>query len=192
MSANFEGKKVLVAEIHEKLKDAKSLVLVDYMGIDVDEVTRLRKECREAGVDYKVYKNKLVKRATVGTSFEEINKDLIGPNAFVFSYDDATAPARVLKKFAKNSEALELKSGVIEGVYYTAEGIEKIADIPSRDVLISKILGSIKSPLVNLAYLLKAIADKKAAEGDSAGTEVKAEEAEHVESVAAEEAAAEE
>lgn len=189
MSANFEGKKVLVAEIHGKLKDAKSLVLVDYMGIDVDEVTRLRKECREAGVDYKVYKNKLVKRATEGTQFEEINKDLVGPNAFVFSYDDATAPARVLKKFAKDSKTLELKSGIIEGVYYDAQGIEKIADIPSREVLISKILGSIKSPLVNLAYLLKAIADKKAEGGDVAPVAEQAQEAEPVvEASAAEEA----
>lgn len=189
MSANFEGKKVLVAEIHGKLKDAKSLVLVDYMGIDVDEVTRLRKECREAGVDYKVYKNKLVKRATEGTQFEEINKDLVGPNAFVFSYDDATAPARVLKKFAKDSKTLELKSGIIEGVYYDAQGIEKIADIPSREVLISKILGSIKSPLVNLAYLLKAIVDKKAEGGEAAPVAEKAEEAEPVvEASAAEEA----
>ncbi len=187
MSANFEGKKVLVAEIHDKLKDAKSLVLVDYMGIDVEEVTKLRKECREAGVDYKVYKNNLFKRATEGTDYEEINKDLIGPNAFAFSYDDATAPARVLKKFAKDSKALELKSGIIEGVYYDSEGIEKIADIPSREVLISKILGSIKSPLANFAYLLKAIADKKAEEGDAPVVE-----AESVEAQPAEEAPAEE
>ncbi len=171
MSANFEAKKELVAEINGKLKDAKSLVLVDYMGINVEDATKLRKECREAGVDYKVYKNNLFKRATEGTDFEEINKDLIGPNAFAFSYDDATAPARVLKKFAKENEALELKAGIIEGVYYDTDGIEKIADIPSREVLIAKILGSIKSPLNNFAYLIKAIADKKAEGGEEAPVE---------------------
>ncbi len=191
MSANFEAKKVLVAEIHEKLNDAKSLVLVDYMGIDVEEATQLRKECREAGVDYKVYKNNLVKRALEGTGFEEIDKDLTGPNAFAFSYEDATAPARILKKFAKDSKSLELKSGIIDGVYYDVAGIEKIADIPSREVLLSKILGSIKSPLSNFAYLLKAIADKKAEEGDAPAEEAKVEEA-PVEEAKAEEAVAEE
>ncbi len=175
MSANFEAKKELVAEINGKLKDAKSLVLVDYAGINVEEATELRKQCREAGVDYKVYKNNLFKRATEGTDYEEINKDLVGPNAFAFSYDDATAPARVLKKFAKDSKSLELRSGIIEGVYYDVEGIEKIADIPSREVLIAKILGSIKSPLNNFAYLLKAIADKKAEEGDAPVEEAKEE-----------------
>lgn len=167
MSKNFDNKKRVVAEIHEKLLNAKSLVLVDYMGINVEEATRLRAECRKAGVEYKVYKNNLVKRATVGTPFEEINKDLTGPNAFAFSYEDAVSSARVLSDFAKDVKQFELRSGVVEGVYYDVDGIQKIAKIPPRDVLIGKLLGSLKSPISNLAYLLKAIADKKA-EGGSA------------------------
>ncbi len=162
MSKNFDNKKKVVSEIHEKLQNAKSLILVDYMGINVEEATRLRAECRKAGIEYKVYKNNLFKRATEGTQFEEINKDLTGPNAFAFSYDDATSSARVLNDFAKTAKSFELRSGIVEGVYYDTEGVEKIAKIPSREVLIAKLLGSLKSPVSNFAYLLKAIADKKA------------------------------
>ncbi|PID82761.1 MAG: 50S ribosomal protein L10 [Clostridiales bacterium] len=161
MSNNLVKKQQAVSEIHEKLLKAKSMVVVDYMGINVEEATNLRNVCRSADVEYKVYKNNLVKRAVEGTNFEEIVKDLTGPNAFAISYDDATAPARVLKEFAKDSKNFELRSGIIEGTYYDVDGIKKIADIPSREVLVAKLLGSIKSPISNFAYLLKAIADKK-------------------------------
>lgn len=170
MSKNFDNKKLVVAEIQEKLQNAKSLVLVDYMGINVDEATKLRAECRNAGVEYKVYKNNLFKRATEGTQYEEIAKDLTGPNAFAFSYEDATSSARVLKEFAKNAPKFELKSGIVEGVYYDVEGIEKIAEIPSREVLIAKLLGSLMSPVSNLAYLLKALSEK-AESGDLSSVE---------------------
>lgn len=186
MSKNFDNKKVVVAEIQEKLQRAKSVVLVDYMGINVEEATRLRASLRAAGIDYKVYKNNLFKRATEGTQYEEVAKDLVGPNAFAFSYEDATGSAKILKDFAKTAEKFELKSGVVEGVYYDAKGIELIADIPSREVLIAKLLGSLKSPISNLAYLLKAIADKQ---GESGAEEAKVEAP--VEEVKAEEAPAE-
>ncbi len=179
MSNNLVKKQEAVSEIHEKLLKAKSMVVVDYMGINVEEATNLRNVCRENDVEYKVYKNNLVRRAVEGTDFEEITKDLTGPNAFAISYEDATAPARVLKNFAKDNKNFELRSGIIEGAYYGVEGINKIADIPSREVLVAKLLGSIKSPISNLAYLLKAISDKKQEGGEveSASVEAPAEEA---------------
>lgn len=165
MSKNFDRKKALVSEISDKLSKATSVVLVDYMGINVDEATELRTKCREQGIEYKVYKNKLFKRASEGTQFEGVSKDLAGPNAFAFSYDDPTICARVLNDFAKNSKKFELRSGVVDGVYYEKDGIEKIAKIPPRDELLAKLLGSIKSPISNFAYLLKAISEKKEEEG---------------------------
>ncbi len=166
MSKNLVKKQQAVSDIHEKLLKAKSVVVVDYMGINVEEATNLRNVCREADIEYKVYKNNLFKRAVEGTQFEELSKDLTGPNAFGISYEDATAPARVLKKFAESNKNFDLRSGIVEGTYYDVDGINKIADIPSRDVLIAKFLGSIKSPISNVAYLFKAIADKKAEGGE--------------------------
>lgn len=161
MSKNFENKQEVVTEIREKLERAQSLVLVDYMGINVEEATELRNACREAGVEYKVYKNNLVKLAAEGTQFSDLAKDLTGPNAFAFGYEDPVTPAKVLKGVCEKTKALELKSGVVEGQYFDREGIKVIAEIPSREVLIAKFLGSINSPLSNFAYLLSNIAEQK-------------------------------
>ena len=160
MSANFENKKVVVSEIEALAKDAKSIVLVDYRGLTVEEDTRLRKALREAGVVYKVYKNTYLKRAFEGTDFAQLNAELEGPTAIAFGIDDATAPARVIAEFAKKAPKLEFKAGVVEGVYYDVKGIEKIALIPSRETLISKLLGSLQSPVANMARVLKQIAEK--------------------------------
>lgn len=166
MSNNFDKKKVIVEEIKEKFEQAKSVVIVDYRGLKVEEATELRKIFREAGVDYKIYKNNLVKLALEGTAFETLAKDLTGPNAIAFGYGDPVVPAKILKDFSKDHKNLELKSGVIESAYYDLDGIKAIADIPSREVLIAKFLGSIKSPVSNFAYLLQNIIDKQ--EGKSA------------------------
>jgi large subunit ribosomal protein L10 len=166
MSNNFDKKKLIVQEIKEKFEQAKSVVVVDYRGLKVEEATELRKIFREAGVDYKIYKNNLVKLALEGTSFETIAKDLTGPNAIAFGYGDPVVPAKILKDFAKDHKNLELKAGVVENAYYDLDGIKAIADIPSREVLIAKFLGSVKSPISNFAYLLKNIIDKQ--EGQSA------------------------
>lgn len=161
MSKNFDIKKEVVAEIREKLERAQSLILVDYKGINVEQATELRNACRAAGVDYKVYKNNLVKRAAEGTAYESLANDLVGPNAFAFGYDDPIKPAKVLKEVATKAKALELKSGVVEGTYFDIKGIQEIADLPSREVLIAKLLGSFNAPLSNFAYLIKNIAEKK-------------------------------
>lgn len=158
--AKVEIKKPIVDEISELLKDAKSAVLVDYRGLTVEQDTALRKQLREAGVVYKVYKNTMINFAVKGTEFEELSKHLEGPTAIAVSNEDATAPARVLYNFAKDAEALELKAGVVEGTYYDADGIKLIATIPSREELLSKFLGSIQSPITNFARVIKQIAEK--------------------------------
>ena len=162
--AKVELKQPIVDEIKAQLDGAKSMVVVDYRGISVADVTELRKQCREAGVVYKVYKNTMVKRAVEGTEFEGVVKDLEGTNAFAISKDDATAPARILCKFAKNAKALELKAGVVEGTLYDADALNELAKIPSRDELISKLLGSLQSPITNLARVLNQIAEKGGAD----------------------------
>ena len=159
--AKVEIKKPIVDEISELLKDAKSAVLVDYRGLTVEQDTALRKQLREAGVVYKVYKNTMINFAVKGTEFEELSKYLEGPTAIAVSNEDATAPARVLYNFAKDAEALELKAGVVEGTYYDADGIKLIATIPSREELLSKFLGSIQSPITNFARVIKQIAEKE-------------------------------
>ena len=159
--AKVELKKPIVDEISELLKDAKSAVLVDYRGLTVEQDTALRKQLREAGVVYKVYKNTMINFAVKGTEFEELSKHLEGPTAIAVSNEDATAPARVLYNFAKDAEALELKAGVVEGTYYDADGIKLIATIPSREELLSKFLGSIQSPITNFARVIKQIDEKE-------------------------------
>ncbi len=158
--AKVELKQPIVQEISEQIKDAQSVVLVDYRGLTVDEDTQLRKQLREAGVVYKVYKNTLMNFAFQGTDFESMSPLLKGPSAIAVSKDDATAPARILAKFAKTAPALELKAGVVEGTFYDADGIKVVASIPSREELLSKFLGSIQSPITNLARVLNQIAEK--------------------------------
>ena len=158
--AKVELKQPIVQEISENIKDAQSVVVVDYRGLTVEQDTQLRKQLREAGVVYKVYKNTLVKRAIAGTEFEPMTDMLEGPTAIAICATDATAPARILSNFAKTAEALELKCGVVEGTYYDAAGIQTIASIPSRDELLSKFLGSIQSPITNFARVIKQIAEK--------------------------------
>ncbi len=158
--AKIELKQPIVDEISAAIKDAASVVIVDYRGITVAQDTQLRKQLREAGVIYKVYKNTMMTRAFKGTEFEGLTESLEGTNAIAVCKTDATAPARIISKFAKDCPALELKAGVVEGVLYDAKGIASIANIPSREELLSKFLGSIQSPITNIARVLNQIAEK--------------------------------
>ena len=158
--AKIELKQPIVAEISEVIKDAQSVVLVDYRGLTVEEDTALRKNLREAGITYKVYKNTMMNFAFKGTDFEAMSSLLEGPNAIAVSKEDATAPARILAKFAKTAPALELKAGVVEGTFYDEKGIQAIANVPSREELLSKLLGSLQSPVTNLARVLNQIAEQ--------------------------------
>ena len=123
----------------------------------------MRRKLREANVDYTVYKNTLVKRAIAGTDNESLAEILDGPSAFAFSYDDATAPARVLNDSIKEYKKMEFKGGIVEGEFYDKDAIQQIASIPSRDVLISKFMGSIQSPISSFARVVKQIAEAKEA-----------------------------
>ncbi len=160
--AKVEIKQPIVDEIKGYVNDAKSIVAVDYRGLTVEEDTKLRKQLREAGVVYKVYKNTLLKRAFEGTQYEALAKHLEGPTAVAFGIEDATAPARIISGVIKNAPKLEFKAGVVEGTYYDVKGIEVIATIPSREVLISKLLGSLQSPITNFARVLNQVAEKQA------------------------------
>ncbi len=192
--AKVEIKKPIVEEISAAVKDAQSVVLVDYRGLTVEQDTKLRKELREAGINYKVYKNTMMNFAFKGTDFESLLPYLEGPSAVAISTTDATAPARVLAKFAKTADKLEIKAGVVEGAFYDAEGMKSIASIPSRDELLSKLLGSIQSPITNFARVMNQLAEKggagEAVAAAPAAEETKAEEA--AEAPAAEAPAAEE
>lgn len=158
--AKVELKKPVVEEISELLNGAATAVVVDYRGLTVAEDTELRKQLREAGIVYKVYKNTMINFAIKDTEFADLAQHLEGPTAIAVCKDDATAAARVLAKFAKTAEALEIKGGVVDGVYYDAAGIGQIASIPSREVLLSKLLGSMQSPVTNFARVIKQIAEK--------------------------------
>lgn len=159
--AKVEIKQPIVDEIKANIENAASVVLVDYRGLTVEQDTRLRKQLREADVVYKVYKNTLMKRAFEGTDAAQLDSHLDGPSAIAISKTDATAPARILAKFGKEAEALEIKAGIVEGTYYDAKGIQAISSIPSREELLSKFLGSIQSPISNFARVIKQIAEQK-------------------------------
>ena len=159
--AKVELKQPVVAEISELLNGAASAVVVDYRGLTVAQDTELRKALRQAGVSYKVYKNTLIKRAAEGTEFAALDPNLEGPTAIAVSKDDATAPARILAEFAKKADKLEIKAGVVEGTYYDQKGMQVIATIPSREVLLGKLLGSIQSPIANFARVISQIAEKQ-------------------------------
>lgn len=164
MNKNRQLKEAKVVEIKEKLEKAQSVILASYQGLTVEEDTTLRKSLREAGVEYKVYKNSLVILAAKELGMEGIEEYLEGPVSIAFGYEDATAPARILFDFAKTHKKLELKAGIVDSVIYNKEQVEKLATIPSKEVLIAKLLGSFKAPLSSFAYLVNAIKEKKETE----------------------------
>ena len=158
--AKVELKQPIVDEITALLADAQALVAVDYRGLTVEEDTQLRKTLREAGVTYKVYKNTLIKRAVAGTQWEEMAKVLEGPTAIAVSTEDATAPARVLFEASKKMPKLELKAGIVAGTFYDDQMIKVIATIPSREVLLGRLLGCMQGTIASFARVIKQIAEK--------------------------------
>ncbi len=160
--AKVELKKPVVEEISNSIKDAAAVVLVNYKGINVEQDTQMRKELREAGVVYKVYKNTMMNFAFKGTVYEDLCQHLEGTNALAVCAEDATAPARILAKYAKTIPTLELVAGVVENTYYDKAGIEALSQVPSREELLGKLLGSIQSPITNFARVLNQIAEQQA------------------------------
>ncbi|MCQ6276459.1 50S ribosomal protein L10 [Bacillus sp. V3B] len=165
MSSIIEQKKQIVVEIADKLKDSKSTVVVDYRGLNVAELTELRKQLREAGIEFKVYKNSMARRAADAVELSGLNDSLTGPNAIAFGNEDVVAPAKIINEFAKKHEALEIKAGVIEGNLATAEDIKALAELPSRDGLLSMLLSVLQAPIRNLALATKAVAEQKEEQG---------------------------
>jgi len=161
---NREIKEAKVAEIKEKMEKAQGIIFAKYQGLTVEEDTELRKALREAGVEYKVYKNTLTTLAAKELGFDGIVDALEGPLSVAFGYEDPTVPAKVLNDFAKNHKKLELVAGIVQGEIFDEAKVKQLATIPSREILIAKLLGSFKAPLSNLAYLLNAIKEQKETE----------------------------
>ncbi|QDP38875.1 50S ribosomal protein L10 [Radiobacillus deserti] len=165
MSKTLELKKQVVTEIADKFRESKSTILVDYRGLDVSEVTELRSKLREVGVEFKVYKNTMSRRAAEQAELGELSETLVGPTAIAFSPEDVVAPAKVLNNFAKEHEALEIKGGIIEGKVATLEQIKELADLPSYEGLLSMVLSVLQAPMRNFAYATKAVAEQKEEQG---------------------------
>ncbi len=161
--AKVELKAPIIEEIKSHFDGAEGAVLADYRGLTVAEDTELRSKLREANVIYKVYKNTYIKRAIEGTKFEGFKDSLEGPTAVAISKTDATAPARIISKFAKTAPKIEIKCGIVEGTFYDSNAIKAIAEIPGRDELLSRLLGSLKSPITNMVRVMNQIAEKKEA-----------------------------
>ncbi len=166
--AKVELKQPIVEEISANIKDAASVVVVDYCGLTVDQDTALRKQLRENNVTYKVYKNTMMRFAVKDTEFEPLTEVLAGPSAIAISKEDATAPARIIAEFAKKAPKLEIKAGVVEGDFYDAKAMEEISSIPPRDVLIGRLLGSLQSPITNILRVMNQIAEKGGGEAAAA------------------------
>lgn len=150
-----------VNEVVEKMNAANSLVVVDYLGLSVAEVTELRKQLREAGVEFKVIKNTIMRRALDSQELDYHEEVFQGPTAVAFGMEDAVAPAKILSDFAKKAEALELKGGILEGKVLSKEEIQQIAKLPNREGLLSMLLSVLQAPVRNVAYAVKAVADAK-------------------------------
>ncbi len=159
---SIKTKSAIVEEIKSKLDGAESVVVIDYIGTTVDQATAMRAKLREADVDYTVYKNTMIARAVEGTAFEGLKDHLEGPSALAISKSDAVAPARVINSAIKEYSKMAFKAGYVEGVFYDAEGLAQIANIPSRDELVAKFMGSIQSPVGKFVRTLAAIAEAKA------------------------------
>lgn len=161
----FQQKEVLVSEIATKLRDSKATVVVDYRGLNVAQVTELRKQLREANVEFKVYKNSMTRRATAEVELTELDSVLVGPTAIAFSNDDVIAPAKILNDFAKKNDKLEIKAGIIEGQFATLEEVKALAELPSREGLLSMLLSVLQAPMRNFALVTKAVAEQKEEQG---------------------------
>lgn len=161
MSKVIEKKETVVDEIAEKLESSVSTIVVDYRGLNVTEITELRQKLREAGVDFKVYKNTMTRRATEKTNLTDLDEHLLGPTAIATSKEDVIAPAKVLSSFAKDHNALEIKTGIIEGRVVSLEEITQLASLPSYDGMVSMLLSVLQAPIRNLALATKAVAEQK-------------------------------
>lgn len=157
----IQEKQQQVNEVTAKLQESVTTVVADYRGLNVAQVTQLRKTLREAGVEFHVLKNSITRRATANAGLTELDEHLVGPSAIAFSKDDAIAPAKILSDFAKKNDALKIKGGVVEGKVVGFDQIKALADLPSREGLLSMLLSVLQAPMRNFALAVKAVADQK-------------------------------
>ncbi len=162
--ATIAKKAEAVKNVNEMLTNAETAIVVDYRGLTVAEVTDLRKQLRDAGIKMMVIKNKILERAVEGTDYEDLKSTFVGPTAVAFSDEDAIAPAKILKKFAGDHEALEIKGGFIEKKVQTLDKINEYATLPSREDLLSMLASALQDPMRKIARAVKAVADKKSEE----------------------------
>jgi len=157
----IQAKQEAVDVVTSKLRESATTVVADYRGLNVSQVTELRKQLREAGVEFQVLKNTLVRRATAAAELTELDEVLTGPTAIAFSVEDAIAPAKILNDFAKKNDALKVKGGVVEGRVVGADQIKALAELPSREGLLSMLLSVLQAPVRNFALAVKAVAEKE-------------------------------
>lgn len=157
----IQAKQEAVQVVTAKLRESASTVVADYRGLNVAQVTELRKQLREAGIEFQVLKNTLVRRATAEAGLTDLDQVLTGPTAIAFSAEDAVAPAKILSDFAKKNDALKVKGGVVEGQVVSTEQIKALADLPSREGLLSMLLSVLQAPMRNFALAVKAVAEKQ-------------------------------
>jgi large subunit ribosomal protein L10 len=153
--ANLEVKSRVIAEVKGKLSASKGVVLTDYRGLTVGEVTKLRAQLREAGIEYKVVKNTFVKRAADEIGLQGLDPFLEGPTAVAYGINDPVSPAKILSEFAKTYKALEIKAGILEGKVIGVEGVKALAELPPREVLLAQVLAAMQSPLVGMVNVLQ-------------------------------------
>ena len=171
----LEQKKAVVEALAEDMSKAASAVLVKYEGITVENDTKMRAALRAANVKYAVIKNTLISKACDKTGFEALKPQLEGMNALAISFDDPIAPAKILKEYAEKVETFEIRGGLLDGAVVDAATVNELADIPPKEVLVAKLLGSIQSPLYKFAYVLQAIIDKENEGSEEAPAETPAE-----------------
>ncbi|HAE91271.1 50S ribosomal protein L10 [Tissierella praeacuta] len=170
----LQAKSQNVEEIKEKISRAQSVVVVDYRGLNVEQLTELRSRYRKAGVEYKVYKNTMMRFAFKDSGLEEFNEFLKGPNAVAFGYDDPVQVAKITSDFAKENDKLEIKAGIVDGKIIDVNGVKDLANLPPREVLVAQALGGLNAPIQGfanvlqgtirgLAVVLNAIAEKQGA-----------------------------
>ncbi|MGG4478500.1 50S ribosomal protein L10 [Paenibacillus illinoisensis] len=157
----IQAKQESVDAVTAKLRENATTVVVDYRGLNVAQVTELRKQLREAGIEFQVLKNTLLRRATAAAELTELDSVLTGPTAIAFSAEDAVAPAKILNDFAKKNDALELKGAVVEGRVIGVEEVKALAELPSREGLLSMLLSVLQAPVRNFALAVKAVAEKE-------------------------------
>lgn len=153
---NIEAKKKVVAELQEKLENATLVVFTDYRGLTVDEMTALRNKLRSPGVEYQVIKNTMMEFALKNSGHEDLIEHIAGPNAVIFSNEDPVGPAKSVYEFIKQYKKLEVKVGMLEGQLVEADKIKALAELPSREVLIAQVLGTMQAPITSLVYVLNA------------------------------------